>query len=64
MRASVSKTVTLGELVVAAFDRAALRSTDPVKISRLAAHAVTYVLERALRRRATVSSATEVRLVN
>ena len=64
MRASASKTVTLGELVVAAFDRAALQSTDPVKIARLAAQVVTYVLERTLRRRATVNSATEVRLVN
>lgn len=62
MKVRVSKTVTLGELVIAAFDRAAQFSTDPTKISRLAAQRVTYVLERALRRHASVSKLTEVTL--
>ncbi|MBI4953756.1 MAG: hypothetical protein HY908_17155 [Myxococcales bacterium] len=43
-------TVELGELVAAAFDRAALRSTDPHEVSRLATDEVQDLLRRAARR--------------
>lgn len=42
-------TAELGDLVVAAFDTAALRSSDPGEVSRLATAAVARLLERAHR---------------
>ena len=47
MRANATKTVQLGELIVAAFDMAAQYSTDSREISRLATKAVVQVLQRA-----------------
>lgn len=47
MRMSVRRTAQLGELVAAAFDAAALSSTDPQKVSRLATLAVMDMLRRA-----------------
>ncbi len=42
--ASVRKTAQLGEVVAAAFDRAALYSTDPREVSRLATQAIAHML--------------------
>jgi hypothetical protein len=47
MRTQVHKTAQFGELVVAAFDRAADYSTDPREVSRLATQAVAHILRRA-----------------
>jgi hypothetical protein len=47
MRTNVRKTVQLGELVVAAFDKAAQFTTDAQEISRLATRAVMRMLRRA-----------------
>jgi hypothetical protein len=47
VRTNIHKTVQLGELVVAAFDKAAQRSGDPREISRLATGAVMRILRRA-----------------
>ena len=47
MRTDVHKTVQLGELVVAAFDKAAQVSTDPQEVSRLATRMLTRILQRA-----------------
>jgi hypothetical protein len=47
MRTDVHKTVQLGELVVAAFDKAAQVSTDPQEASRLAKRMLTRILRRA-----------------
>lgn len=47
MRTTVDKTAQLGELVVAAFDKAAQYSTDPREVSRLATRAVMHMLWRA-----------------
>jgi hypothetical protein len=47
MRIDVHKTALLGELVVAAFDRAARYSTDTKEVSRLATDAVMHMLRRA-----------------
>jgi hypothetical protein len=41
------KTASLGELVVAAFDKAARYSANPTKVARLATAAVTHMLRRA-----------------
>jgi hypothetical protein len=42
--ASVRRTAQLGEVVAAAFDRAALYSSDPREVSRLATQAVAHLL--------------------
>jgi hypothetical protein len=42
-----SKTVPLGELILAVFDRAATYSTDPREVARLATQAVARMLGRA-----------------
>jgi hypothetical protein len=47
MRTDTHKTVRLGDLVVAAFDKAAQHSSDPREISRLATRAVMQMLRRA-----------------
>jgi hypothetical protein len=47
MRANASKTVQLGELIVAAFDMAAQHSTDSREVSRLATRTVGRMLQRA-----------------
>jgi len=47
MRTNVHQTVQFGELVVAAFDRAARFSTDPREVSRLATSAVVHMLRHA-----------------
>jgi hypothetical protein len=44
---SVQKTAKLGELVAAAFDRAAQYSSDPREVSHLATEAVLHMLRRA-----------------
>ena len=44
MKTRVSQTVPLGDLVVAVFDAAALHSTDPKEVSRLAARTVAHML--------------------
>ncbi len=41
------RTVQLGDLVVAAFNKAAQFSTNPKEVSRLATRAVVHVLQRA-----------------
>ena len=46
MRTHVFMTVQLGDLVAAAFDEAALFSSDPREVSRLATKAVRGILER------------------
>jgi hypothetical protein len=53
MRTQVYKTVTLGELVVAVFDKTAECNTDPREVSRLATQAVVSLLRSA--RRASIS---------
>ena len=47
MRNQVHKTAPFGELVVAAFDKAARYSTDPREVSRLATLAVAHILRGA-----------------
>jgi hypothetical protein len=49
MRTNIHKTTPLGDLVVAAFDEAALYSADPREVSRLATQAVMNMLGRARR---------------
>lgn len=49
MRTNVHPTAQLGELVVAAFDKAAQYSTDPREVARLATRAVMHMLRRARR---------------
>ncbi len=49
MMTHVQKTVRLGELVVAAFDKAALESNDPRQVSRAATLAITSMLRRGLK---------------
>jgi hypothetical protein len=44
-RTSVRRTAPLGEVVVAAFDKAADLSTDPREVSRLATEAVALILQ-------------------
>ncbi len=44
MRADLRKTASLGEVVAAAFDKAADYSTDPRKVSRLVTRAVALML--------------------
>jgi hypothetical protein len=51
MKASLRKTAELGEVVVAAFDKAAHYSTNPRKVSRLVTQAVAL-----MRRTRTTSS--------
>jgi len=46
-RRHVHKTVQLGELVVAAFNKAARFSANPEEVSRLATSAVIHMLRRA-----------------
>ena len=50
MRTNVYKTAEIGDLVVAAFDKAAQYSTDPREVSRLATRAVMRMLRRAPKR--------------
>jgi hypothetical protein len=47
MRTIIHEPTVVGDLVVAAFDVAALYSTDEREVSRLATDAVTHMLERA-----------------
>jgi hypothetical protein len=47
MKTTAHKTAQLGDLVVAAFDKAAQYSTDPREVSRLATRAVMHMLLRA-----------------
>jgi hypothetical protein len=47
MTMHIHETAELGELVVAAFDEAALQSDDPEEISCLATNAVLHALRRA-----------------
>jgi hypothetical protein len=47
MRTIIHEPTLVGDLVVAAFDVAALYSTDEREVSRLATDAVTHMLERA-----------------
>jgi hypothetical protein len=47
MTMTVYKTVQFGDLVVAAFDEAAQRSSDPREVSRLATRSVKHILWRA-----------------
>ena len=49
MRTHNHKTAELGELVAAVFDKAALYSTDPEEVSRLATRAVMHLLRRSRR---------------
>jgi hypothetical protein len=49
MRTSARRTAQIGDLVVAAFDGAALLSADPLEVSRLAALVVNRVLHRGRR---------------
>jgi len=49
MTATVHKTTELGELIVAAFDKAAHCTTDPQEVSRLATQAVMQILRRSQR---------------
>jgi hypothetical protein len=49
MTTNIHKTAQLGELVAAAFDKAALYSADPQEVSRLATQAVMNILRRAQR---------------
>ena len=44
MRTEVQRTATLGDLILAAFDKAALYSADPREIARLATQAVSDLL--------------------
>jgi hypothetical protein len=46
MRTHAPKTVSLGELIAAAFDEAASYSADPREVSRLATGAVARLLRR------------------
>ncbi len=49
MRTNVHQSTQLGDLVVAAFDKAARCSTDPREVSRLATQAVMHMQRRARR---------------
>jgi hypothetical protein len=49
MKNQTRKTVPLGELILAVFDRAAQYSTNPQEVSRLATQAVSHMLWRAPR---------------
>ena len=49
METQVPKTVALGELILAVFEKAAEYSTDPREISRLATQAVSHMLSHAPR---------------
>jgi hypothetical protein len=46
MKTNLRKTASLGELVVAAFDKAARYSANPSKVARLATAAVVRMLRR------------------
>jgi hypothetical protein len=47
MKTALHRTASLGELVVAAFDKAARYSANPKKVARLATAAVVRMLRRA-----------------
>ena len=49
MRTHNHETVRLGDLVVAVFDEAALHSSDPKEVSRLAIQTVRHLLQSAQR---------------
>jgi len=51
MKTQTRKTVPLGELILAVFDRAAQYSTNPREVSRLATQTVSHMLWRAPRSR-------------
>lgn len=55
MSTSVRKTTPLGELIAAAFDRAALSSSDPQVVSRLAVISIAHLLGRAMKFSVSVS---------
>jgi hypothetical protein len=44
MKTQIRKTVSLGELILAVFDKAAQYSADPLEVSRLATQTVAYML--------------------
>ena len=52
MKVRVHRMVQFGELVAAAFDEAAMCSTDPREVSRLATMTVMHMLRRARSRNA------------
>ncbi|MGD0836746.1 MAG: hypothetical protein ABSB49_08910 [Polyangia bacterium] len=47
MKITIPRTVPLGELVLAVFDKAKQYSADPMEVSRLAAQMVSHILHRA-----------------
>lgn len=49
MMTNVQKTMPLGELVTAAFDKAARDSNDPREVSRMATQALSRMLQRGLK---------------
>jgi hypothetical protein len=57
MKRSSHAVMRLGDLVVAAFDEAALQSSDPKEVSRLATRTVRYLLRAVRRAWAPASSA-------
>jgi hypothetical protein len=52
----ISKTVSLGELILTVFDNAALYSVDPIEVSSLATQTVRHMLSRARDRGAVATS--------
>ncbi|HEY5281857.1 MAG TPA: hypothetical protein VIM14_03615 [Polyangia bacterium] len=44
MKTNIPKTVALGELILAVFDKAAEYSADPQEVSRLATQAISHML--------------------
>jgi hypothetical protein len=46
MRTQARRTAALGEVIVAVFDKAALYSTDPREVARLATSALRHILRR------------------
>jgi hypothetical protein len=49
MRNHPTRTAKLGDLIVAAFDEAAVYSTDPAEVSRLATQAIAHLLRSSAR---------------
>ena len=58
MKTGTPKTMQLGELIAAAFDKAAQQSSDPREISRLATMAVQRMLRRARKTSSPISTPT------
>lgn len=46
MKSNIHKTISLGDMIAAAFDEAARQSTDPKEVSRLATQAIRRRLRR------------------